>query len=69
MIFVYKFSLNLIDKNPIDDYLFIEEEFKSKGTKVILVNASENIKKFNDLNNDKIKIIEFLENDLSKIFF
>ena len=70
MIFVDTNSLNLIDKSPTDDYNFIKEEINSKGTKVILVNINENVKKFKEMNNfDNMKIIEFLENDLSKIFF
>ena len=52
---------------PSDKYIFIKEELEKKGNKVILVNETYTLKKLKEIKYDKVKFVEYLEKEMSKI--
>lgn len=69
MIFLDNVTLNIFDKTPADDYLFIAEEYKKRGINVVLLNNNEISKNFRESNKSHETFIEFLVNTYSKIKF
>jgi len=69
IIFVDNTSINIFDKKPTDDYVFVTEELKKRNINTILVSLSEVIKSFKDSNKNHEAFIETLEKNYSNELF
>ncbi len=58
--------VNIFDKKPIDDYVFLIEELKKKDLTPIIVNMDDISKHFREANTNHEAFIEILEKNFSK---
>lgn len=66
ILFVDNTCVNIFDKKPIDDYLFIAEELKKKDLTPIIINMADITKNFKETNTNHEAFIEIIEKNFSK---